>query len=166
MYAIAPILLFLSGLMLVWPSALSDTGAREHTAGSVSAYNVKGNAENVKLLYRSEMGQQRRRVERSPIESCGSDHQNYCFNHGKCMLLVDMNEHHCKCERGYYGHRCAQMELVFQPMKEEQWVLVAVCVVMLLIGMTGALYFFFKWYRRNKCPLPKKRAGYMGVERA
>ncbi|CAL8250022.1 unnamed protein product [Boreogadus saida] len=152
MYAIAPILLSLSGLMLVWPSALSDTGAREHTAGSVSAYN--------------EMGQQRRRVERSPIESCGSDHQNYCFNHGKCMLLVDMNEHHCKCERGYYGTRCAHMELVFQPMKEEQWVLVAVCVVMLLIGLTGALYFFFKWYRRNKCPLPKKRAGYMGVERA
>ena len=37
------------------------------------------------------------------------------------------------------------MELVFQPMKEEQLLLVVVCVVMLLIGLSGAFYFFYKW---------------------
>ncbi|KAG7278262.1 hypothetical protein CRUP_036339 [Coryphaenoides rupestris] len=71
-----------------------------------------------------------------------------------------------RCERGYYGPRCAHIELVFQPMKEEQLVLVGVCVVLLIIGLSGAFYFFYKWYRGNRAPHPQKRQGYVGVSRA
>ncbi|KAK0135413.1 Proepiregulin [Merluccius polli] len=132
--------------MLIWPSALSD-----HGAGGVS----------------NEPGPQRPRVERSAMESCGSAaQQNYCFNRGQCMLLVDFNEYHCKCEEGYYGPRCAHLDLVFQPMGEEQLALVVVCVVLLIIGLSGVFYFFFKWYKRNRSTRSQKSQGYMGVESA
>ncbi|CAL8345696.1 unnamed protein product [Lota lota] len=97
---------------------------------------------------------------------CREEHANFCLNEGRCMYPQDTEKPSCMCERGYYGPRCAHLDLVFQPMREEQLVLIAVCVVLLFIGLSGAFYFFYKWYRRNKCPLPQKRQGYMGVESA
>uniref|UniRef100_A0A3P8WSR4 Epiregulin n=1 Tax=Cynoglossus semilaevis TaxID=244447 RepID=A0A3P8WSR4_CYNSE len=69
--------------------------------------------------------------------NCDSTFDNYCLNQGQCMLLVDMNVHHCKCERGFYGPRCAKAELVFQPMAEEQMIVTVFCVCLLLIGLAG-----------------------------
>lgn len=95
-------------------------------------------------------------------QSCDGALDNYCFNNGQCMLLVEINEHHCKCERGYYGPRCAHMELVFQPMGEEQLILTIVCVSLLIIGLAGALYFCCKWYKKNRFLRQQKR--YRGMQ--
>ncbi|KAM3867628.1 epigen [Diretmus argenteus] len=108
----------------------------------------------------------RPRVERVMTERCDSTLDNYCFNNGQCMLLLDINENHCKCEKGYYGPRCAHLELVFQPIGEEQLVLTIVCVTLLIIGLAGALYFCCNWYKKKRFPRQQKRQGYKGVQSA
>ncbi|CAB1319227.1 unnamed protein product [Coregonus sp. 'balchen'] len=68
--------------------------------------------------------QSRPRMEKVMIQKCDSSLESYCLN-GECLLLLDINEHHCKCEMGYYGPRCAHLEMVFQPMREEHVILTA-----------------------------------------
>uniref|UniRef100_A0A3Q3N8P9 EGF-like domain-containing protein n=1 Tax=Labrus bergylta TaxID=56723 RepID=A0A3Q3N8P9_9LABR len=69
-------------------------------------------------------------------QKCESTFDKYCLNNGLCMLLVDINEHHCKCEDGFYGPRCGNLELVFQPMAEEQILLTVFCVILLSTPIT------------------------------
>uniref|UniRef100_A0A3B4AMJ7 EGF-like domain-containing protein n=1 Tax=Periophthalmus magnuspinnatus TaxID=409849 RepID=A0A3B4AMJ7_9GOBI len=88
--------------------------------------------------------EERPHVEKRSILSCDSSFDNYCLNNGQCLFLVDLNENHCKCELGYLGTRCEHTQLVVQPMKEEEVALIIVCVVLLILGLTGALYFFCK----------------------
>ncbi|XP_056136420.1 uncharacterized protein LOC130112920 [Lampris incognitus] len=114
----------------------------------------------------SEQEEWRPRVGRLTTQSCEPSQESYCLNNGQCMLLVDLNQHHCKCERGYYGPRCAHLELVFQPMGEEQLLLTVVFVALLMIGLAGALYFFCRWYKRIRCPHQQTRHGYHGVQSA
>lgn len=52
---------------------------------------------------------------------------------------------YCRCKKGFYGPRCATPELVGRPMDEEQVVVILFCVTLLMIGLGGALYFFYKW---------------------
>ncbi|TNM89498.1 hypothetical protein fugu_003732 [Takifugu bimaculatus] len=54
------------------------------------------------------------------------------------------------CEAGFYGPRCGNLEFVIQPVTEEQIVAAVFCVSLLLIGLAGALFFFYKWYKKNR----------------
>lgn len=134
-------LLSLIGVMLLWPYVLTKS------VSSGTSLSAGQGAERPHVVKRS-------------AQNCDSTFDNYCLNNGKCMLLVDIDEHHCKCESGYYGHRCSKVELVFQPMGEEQIILIIFCVSLLIIGLSGALYFCCKWYKKNKYPRQQKRQGY------
>lgn len=51
----------------------------------------------------------------------------------------------CRCDVGFYGPRCANLELVTQPMGDGQMIVTVFCVSLLIVGLAGALYFFCKW---------------------
>uniref|UniRef100_A0A3P9NVZ8 Proepiregulin-like n=1 Tax=Poecilia reticulata TaxID=8081 RepID=A0A3P9NVZ8_POERE len=82
--------------------------------------------------------------------SCEKEYDTYCFNNGQCILLEDMKEHHCKCKKGFYGPRCATPELVGRPVDEEQVVVILFSVTLLMIGLGGALYFFYNRRKRGQ----------------
>uniref|UniRef100_A0A8C7WYP5 EGF-like domain-containing protein n=1 Tax=Oryzias sinensis TaxID=183150 RepID=A0A8C7WYP5_9TELE len=105
----------------------------------------------------------RPRVTRSTV-NCDSTFDQFCMNNGKCMLLVDLNEHHCQCDIGFNGPRCDMPEMVQGKMAEGEIILIVFCVGLLVIGLAGAAYFFFKWYKKNKFPRQQKRQGYRGVQ--
>ncbi|XP_054895408.1 pro-epidermal growth factor-like [Poeciliopsis prolifica] len=142
--------LSLIGVVLFWPYVLTmsispilqTTGSSSLTAGQ----------------------EERSHVTKRSIISCEREFDTYCLNNGTCILLEDMKEHHCKCKKGFYGPRCATPELVGRPMDEEQVVVILFCVTLLLIGLGGALYFFYKWCKRNKFPSQPKQQGYKGVQ--
>ncbi|XP_030272599.1 proepiregulin-like [Sparus aurata] len=140
-------LLSLIGVMLLWPYVLTKSVS---SSASLSAGQ----------------GEARPHVVRRSTQNCDGSFDKYCLNNGQCMLLVDINEHHCKCERGYYGPRCSNPELVIQPMGEEQIIVAIFCVSLLIIGLSGALYFCCKWYKKNKFPRKQKQQGYKGVQTA
>ncbi|XP_044053266.1 proepiregulin-like [Siniperca chuatsi] len=144
-------LLSLIGVMLLWPYVLTKSvSSRLQTAdsGSLSAGQ----------------GEERPHAVKRSTQNCESTFDKYCLNNGQCMLLVDINEHHCKCDRGFYGPRCSNPELVFQPMGEEQIIVTIFCVSLLIIGLAGALYFCCKWYKKNRFQRQQKRQGYKGVQ--
>ncbi|XP_010734260.2 proepiregulin [Larimichthys crocea] len=140
-------LLSLLGVMLLWPYVLTKSVS---SSDSLSAG----------------LGDERPHVVKRSTQNCESSYDKYCLNNGQCMLLVDMNKHYCKCERGYSGLRCGDPELVFQPQGEEQIIVTIFCVSLLIIGLSGALYFCCKWYKKNKFPCQQKRLGYKGVQTA
>ncbi|KAM4576710.1 proepiregulin-like [Odontesthes bonariensis] len=149
-------LLSLIGVMLIWPYVLTKSvspGLQTEDSSPLSA-GVSG-----------QEGERPHVVKRS-MQSCGSAYDTYCLNKGKCMLLVDQNTHSCNCEKGFVGPRCGTPELVFQPMGEEQVILIIFCVSLLIIGLAGVLYFFCKWYKKNKFPRHQKRFVYEGVQTA
>ncbi|CAN9512990.1 unnamed protein product [Ophioblennius macclurei] len=111
-------------------------------------------------------GGERPHVVKRSIQGCSISFKNYCMNDGKCMYLVDINEHHCQCEKGYYGPRCAAQELLVQPMAGEQVIVIIFGVGLLIIGLSGLLYFCCKWHKKNRCPSQPKRNGYKGVQNA
>ncbi|XP_068594845.1 proepiregulin-like [Brachionichthys hirsutus] len=136
-------LLSLIGVMLLWPCALTKS-----FSSSTSPSTVQGEGSP--------------RVVKRSTQSCDSTYDNYCLNHGQCMLLVDIDEHHCKCEGGFYGPRCSNMELVFQPMREEQIIIIIFCVCLLIVGLSGTLYFCCKWYKKRSSH-QQKMQGYKEV---
>ncbi|XP_060894505.1 proepiregulin-like [Labrus mixtus] len=138
-------LLSLIGVMLLWPYVLTKSVSSSSSLTAVQ-------------------GEERPHVVKRSTQKCESTFDKYCLNNGLCMLLVDINEHHCKCEDGFYGPRCGNLELVFQPMAEEQILLTVFCVILLMIGLAGALYFCCKWYKKNRFSRPPKRQGYKGVQ--
>ncbi|XP_049435003.1 proepiregulin-like [Epinephelus fuscoguttatus] len=144
-------LLSLIGVMLLWPYVLTKSvSSRLQTPDSSSLS--------------AGQGEERPHVVKRSTQNCDSTFDSYCMNNGQCMLLVDINEHHCKCERGFYGPRCSNPELVVQPMGEEQIIVTVFCVSLLIIGLAGALYFCCKWYKKNT--RQQKRQGYKGVQTA
>nr|XP_061803872.1 proepiregulin-like [Nerophis lumbriciformis] len=140
------------GVMLLWPfvltKSISSILQMTHAESSVSSGHFK----------------ERSHVVKRSTQNCDSTFANYCMNGGQCMLLVDVNEHHCKCPGGFYGPRCSHIELVFKPMGEEQIIFIIFCVMLLSVGFAGALYFCCKWYKKNKCGPKQKRQGYKGVQ--
>ncbi|XP_070690643.1 proepiregulin-like [Pempheris klunzingeri] len=146
-------LLSFIGVMLLWPCVFTrSVSSRLHAADSSS-------------LSAGQRGERPRVVKRS-TQTCDSTFDKYCLNNGQCMFLVDFNEHHCKCEEGFYGPRCSKLELVFQPVGEEQIIATLFCVTLLIMGLAGALYFCCKWYKKNRFPSQQKRQGYKGVQTA
>uniref|UniRef100_A0A3B4VL15 Epiregulin n=2 Tax=Seriola dumerili TaxID=41447 RepID=A0A3B4VL15_SERDU len=147
----ASALLSLIGVMLLWPYVLTKSvSSRLQTADSASLP--------------AGQGEERPHVVKRSTQSCDSKFDTYCLNNGQCMLLVDMNEHHCKCERGFYGPRCAHPELVVQRMGDEQIIVTIFCVSLLIIGLAGVLYFCCKWYKKNRFRRHQKQQGYRGVQ--
>uniref|UniRef100_A0A2I4BHH5 Proepiregulin n=1 Tax=Austrofundulus limnaeus TaxID=52670 RepID=A0A2I4BHH5_AUSLI len=145
-------LLSLIGIMLIWPHVLakSITPSPPTTENSTLSPGP---------------GEERPPVVARYIEGCGNKFENYCLNNGKCMLLVDLNEHHCKCEVGFHGARCDSPEFGTGLQDEGQIVIIIFFVVLLMIGLTGALYFCFKWYKKNKFSQGQERTGYKGVQK-
>uniref|UniRef100_A0A3Q0T419 EGF-like domain-containing protein n=1 Tax=Amphilophus citrinellus TaxID=61819 RepID=A0A3Q0T419_AMPCI len=125
-----------------------------------------GKASDGSLLLAAGQGEKRPHAVKRSTQNCDSSYDNYCLNDGQCMLLLDINEHHCKCERGFIGPRCDTPELVFQPMGEGQIIVIVFCVSLLIIGLAGALYLCCKWYKKNRFPRQPKRQGYTGVQTA
>ncbi|XP_047446947.1 proepiregulin-like [Mugil cephalus] len=144
-------ILTLIGLILIWPYVFTR---------SVSPRPLSSDGPSLP----AEKGEELHHVAKRSTQSCDSSFDNFCLNNGKCMLLVDINEHHCKCESGFYGARCANAELVFRPLGEEQIVFVVFCVILLSVGLALALYFFCKWYRKSRFTRKQKRQGYKGVQ--
>uniref|UniRef100_UPI0037E7CCDF proepiregulin-like n=1 Tax=Semicossyphus pulcher TaxID=241346 RepID=UPI0037E7CCDF len=139
-------LLSLIGVMLLWPYVLTKSvSSRLQTEDSSSLS--------------AGQGEQRPHVVKRSTQNCDSSFDKYCLNHGQCMLLVDIDEHHCKCESGFYGPRCSNLELVVQPLGEEQILLTIFCVTLLIIGLAGALYFCCKWYKKKQIPTSSEAAG-------
>ncbi|XP_029296629.1 proepiregulin-like [Cottoperca gobio] len=146
-------IIFLIGVMLLWPYVLTKSvSSRLQPADSTSLT--------------AGQGEERPHVVKRSTQNCDSTFESYCMNNGQCMLLVDIQEHHCKCEAGFYGPRCSNLELVVQPVKEEQIIVTIFCVTLLIIGLAGVLYFCCKWYKKNKFPRQQKRQGYKGVQTA
>ncbi|XP_029366671.1 proepiregulin isoform X1 [Echeneis naucrates] len=144
-------LLALIGVMLLWPSVLTKSvSSKLQPADSVSPPAGQGE-EHPHVVKRS-------------TQNCDKTFDSYCLNRGQCMLLVDIDQHFCKCERGFYGPRCANPELVFKPIGEEHIILIIFCVTLLIIGLAGALYFFCKWYKKNRFPHRQRQQGYKGVQ--
>uniref|UniRef100_A0A672H5H6 Proepiregulin-like n=1 Tax=Salarias fasciatus TaxID=181472 RepID=A0A672H5H6_SALFA len=107
--------------------------------------------------------QTRPHVAKRSMQSCSSSYTNYCLNQGQCMYLVDVNQHHCKCEMGYYGPRCANQEFLVQPMGEETILVIIFGVGLLVIGLSGLLYFCCKWHKKRRFLAQQKGQGYKGV---
>uniref|UniRef100_A0AAZ3PX23 EGF-like domain-containing protein n=1 Tax=Oncorhynchus tshawytscha TaxID=74940 RepID=A0AAZ3PX23_ONCTS len=152
------ILLSFLGLLLVWPDVHSTD-----VLSSTQPAPTSPPCSHCEAGTTADQEQSRPHMEKVMIRKCDSNLESYCLN-GECLLLLDLNEHHCKCERGYYGPRCAHLEMVFQPMKEEHVILMVVCAGLLFIGIAGAFYFFCRWYKRNRCPPQQKQQTYQEVQ--
>ncbi|XP_041081697.1 proepiregulin-like [Polyodon spathula] len=96
------------------------------------------------------------RVERVQTEKCAAELDAFCF-HGECMFLVDLNVHSCRCDAGFTGERCAHSELVFQPMSKGYILLAVMCTVLFLTALAITFYFFYKWFKKNKCTSTEKK---------
>ncbi|XP_068994818.1 proepiregulin-like isoform X1 [Embiotoca jacksoni] len=150
------LLSLIAGVMLIWPDVLTESVSPELQAADSVSLSAGVHQHN------SGQGEERPRVVKRSIQGCDSTFDNYCLNNGQCMLLVDINEHHCKCERGFYGHRCDTPELVVQPIREEQILVTVFFVSLLITGLSGALYFCCKWYKKKY--FPRQQKCYKGVQ--
>ncbi|KAJ8380919.1 hypothetical protein SKAU_G00016970 [Synaphobranchus kaupii] len=91
------------------------------------------------------------------IQKCNSSMEDYCFYNGECMYLLEYKEYHCKCDPGYTGNRCAHTSMVIQPLTLESLILLTVvCVALTVLGIAGAAYFLYKWYKKNAGPPAQK----------
>uniref|UniRef100_A0A8C7WXX8 EGF-like domain-containing protein n=1 Tax=Oryzias sinensis TaxID=183150 RepID=A0A8C7WXX8_9TELE len=149
-YKLSVLLSLIGGMMLILPHGHSKNVSISVQTGDNSS------------LSEGKVGG-RPRVTRSTV-NCDSTFDQFCMNNGKCMLLVDLNEHHCQCDIGFNGPRCDMPEMVQGKMAEGEIILIVFCVGLLVIGLAGAAYFFFKWYKKNKFPRQQKRQGYRGVQ--
>uniref|UniRef100_A0A3Q3WM18 EGF-like domain-containing protein n=1 Tax=Mola mola TaxID=94237 RepID=A0A3Q3WM18_MOLML len=145
-----------AGVMLLWPYVFAKSvSSSSSLAAGIQLANCA-----------TWQGEVRPHVVKRSTEKCDSMFDNYCMNNGKCMLLVDINEHHCICDKGFYGPRCSKLDLVMQPVAEEEIILTVFCVSLLIIGLLGALYFCRKWYKKNRFQSQPKHQGYKGVQGA
>ncbi|XP_017267760.1 proepiregulin-like [Kryptolebias marmoratus] len=142
------------GVMLIWPHVF--TKSISPTLQTTENSTLSPGQGEEKL--------ERPLVENRSITSCGSNFNSYCMNNGICMLLVELNEHHCKCKEGFHGPRCNSPKLsTGYPLQEEQIVTIIICVILLIIGLAGALYFCCR-YKKNKFSPQQKQTGYRGVQ--
>ncbi|KAM9391420.1 proepiregulin-like [Pholidichthys leucotaenia] len=140
-------LLSLTGILLIWPYVLTK---------SVPSRLLDADGISVSAGQKEE----RHHVVKRSVQRCSSSYDNWCLNNGTCIVLVDSNVRHCKCEKGFEGPRCSIVELVHQPMGEEQIIVIIFCMGLLIIGLAGALYLFWKWCKRNSLPCQQKCHSY------
>lgn len=89
------------------------------------------------------------RVAQVAITECKAEMQDYCF-HGDCIYIVDLNQHHCRCDVGFSGVRCVHSELLTQHLSKEYLALIIILVLFFLIAILVATYYFYKWYQNKK----------------
>uniref|UniRef100_A0A8C5MYQ8 Proepiregulin n=1 Tax=Leptobrachium leishanense TaxID=445787 RepID=A0A8C5MYQ8_9ANUR len=89
------------------------------------------------------------------VATCKGEMEDFCWN-GQCMYLVDLDEHYCRCDKGYTGTRCTHTELVKQPLSEEYLALTIFLTLLLLLAIAVALFFAYKWYKNKKLSQPIK----------
>ncbi|XP_039906725.1 proepiregulin-like [Simochromis diagramma] len=147
------VLLSIIGVMMIWPYVLTES-ASPRVPSADGASLPAG------------QGEKQQHVVKWSMQNCESAYDNYCLNNGQCILLVDINEHHCKCETGFIGSRCEKLELVLGPEDEKQIIIIIFFMILLIIGLAGALYLFCRWYEKNSFRRQLKRQGYKGVEMA
>ncbi|KAE8630896.1 hypothetical protein XENTR_v10001009 [Xenopus tropicalis] len=87
------------------------------------------------------------------IGKCQMEMESFCWN-GQCMYLVDLDEHYCRCEKGYTGIRCSHAELIYQPMNQEYLAITLFLSSLLLLAVVVAAFFAYKWYKTKKAELP------------
>ncbi|XP_078532137.1 proepiregulin [Lissotriton helveticus] len=82
---------------------------------------------------------------------CAEDKKDYCFR-GQCQFILDLNEFHCRCQKGYVGERCMNLEIgpVSQPLSEEYVVLTVVLSVAFVTVLALGAFFAYKWYRSKQ----------------
>ncbi|XP_075045647.1 proepiregulin [Mixophyes fleayi] len=83
------------------------------------------------------------------ITKCDAEMSNYCMN-GQCLYLVELDEHYCRCERGYLGIRCSHMDLIKKPDSEEYLALTIFLTSVLLLTAALAAFFAYNWYKSKK----------------
>ncbi|KAJ7313438.1 hypothetical protein JRQ81_004808 [Phrynocephalus forsythii] len=98
------------------------------------------------------------RVAQVRITGCKSEMKNYCLN-GQCMYLVELDRHSCRCDTGYVGDRCGHstFEPVLQPLSDEYLALTIISVLLFLVAISLAVYFFYRWYQNKKRRLTDNR---------
>ncbi|XP_063281369.1 proepiregulin isoform X1 [Pelobates fuscus] len=89
------------------------------------------------------------------VGACVGEMEKFCWN-GQCMYFIDLDEHYCRCDKGYTGTRCTHSELVHQPLSEEYLALTIFLTVMLLLAVAVAAFFAYKWYKNKKLRQPIK----------
>ncbi|KAJ1205920.1 hypothetical protein NDU88_001340 [Pleurodeles waltl] len=82
---------------------------------------------------------------------CEEDKKYFCFR-GRCQFILELNEFHCRCQKGYIGERCMYLEIesVTQPMSKEYVALSVVLSVLLVVVVALCSYFMYKWYRSKQ----------------
>ncbi|CAI5649669.1 proepiregulin [Oreochromis niloticus] len=147
------VLLSIIGVMMIWPYVLTES-ASPRVPFADGASLPAG------------QGEKQQHVVKRSMQICESGYDHYCLNNGQCILLVDVNEHHCKCETGFIGSRCEKLELVSGAEGEKQIIIITFFVILLIIGLAGALYFFCRWYKKNSFHPQLRWQGYKGVQMA
>eukprot|EP00062_Callorhinchus_milii_P007629 gi/632949451/ref/XP_007890164.1/ PREDICTED: proepiregulin [Callorhinchus milii] len=94
------------------------------------------------------------------VSKCPLSMESYCYN-GECMHIVSDNISFCKCDKGYFGNRCMHIELVRQPLSEEDVALAVAVSFMVLIGVLVATWLI---YIRCKKSRSKNQPEYTGVQ--
>ncbi|XP_053317602.1 proepiregulin-like [Spea bombifrons] len=89
------------------------------------------------------------------IVKCDAEMEGYCWN-GQCMYLVDIDEHYCRCVKGYSGVRCTFAELTRKPLSEEYLALTIFLSLLLIMAIAVAAFFAYKWYKIKKLREPIK----------
>ncbi|KAL8175803.1 UNVERIFIED_CONTAM: hypothetical protein K2H54_008536 [Gekko kuhli] len=76
--------------------------------------------------------------------------QNFCFN-GRCMYLVELDQHYCRCDMGYSGVRCgvSNLDLVIRPLSKEYIVLAVLLSLFFFTAASVATYYFYRWYQEK-----------------
>ncbi|MEE6461867.1 hypothetical protein FKM82_001433 [Ascaphus truei] len=95
------------------------------------------------------------RVAPVKIIRCRTEMENFCFN-GQCMYLVDLDEHSCRCNKGFTGDRCVHPEFVKKPTSQEYLALTIFLTLLLLLAIAVASFFAYKWYKNKKLSQPQK----------
>ncbi|XP_067413097.1 proepiregulin [Emydura macquarii macquarii] len=88
------------------------------------------------------------RVAQVRMTRCKPEMQDYCF-HGQCMYLVDLDEHHCRCEAGFSGVRCVHSDFLTQHLSKE-YLALTILIPFFLIAILIAAFYLYKWYQNKK----------------
>ncbi|XP_025053848.1 epigen isoform X1 [Alligator sinensis] len=85
------------------------------------------------------------------MQSCLEEHHSYCIN-GLCAFHNELKKPICKCLAGYNGERCEHLTLnSFALDSYEHYIAVGIGVGMLLSGIVGVIYCYFRKRYGEKC---------------
>ncbi|XP_042278114.1 epigen-like [Thunnus maccoyii] len=96
--------------------------------------------------------------------SCGSEHENYCENDGKCMYPQDSDKPFCICTSLYSGTRCMfYNQASRKPLELEQLIGITFGVVIVVIILAIIICCFVNKRCVKSAPLMKSVPSQMSV---